>query len=131
MKANPAPHPAVKKLGKKVVLEYDKQATENAATPGMAAQKDEDPAISRARTAYATGNQRLFAGDAAGAIKAYKQALAQYSGYVGGYRGLGLAYLQSGDKANALQALKSYVAAVPAAKDVPLIKKRIARLQAP
>ena len=54
-----------------------------------------------------------------------------YPGYVGGYRGLGLAYAQLGDKARALQALKTYVAAVPGAKDVPLLKKRIARLESP
>ena len=50
-------------------------------------------------------------------------------GYVGGYRGLGLAHAQRGDTASALEALRTYVAAAPHARDVALIKKRIARLQ--
>jgi len=53
-----------------------------------------------------------------------------YPGYVGGYRGLGLAYAQRGDTQKSLEALTTYVTTVPNAKDVPLLKKRIARLQA-
>jgi regulator of sirC expression with transglutaminase-like and TPR domain len=48
---------------------------------------------------------------------------------VGGYRGLGLAYAQAGDSARALSALRTYVTAVPNARDAALIRKRIARLQ--
>ena len=62
------------------------------------------------------------------AITAYKQALAVYPGYVAGYRGLGLAYAQSGDREAALKAFKTYVGLVPNAKDAALIGKRIARL---
>jgi hypothetical protein len=112
--------------GKQVVLEYDTQARE--AKPMVTAPKDEQAAISRARTSYAAGNTRLFAGDADGAIRNYRQALAYYPGYVAGYRGLGLAYAQKGDKANALKALRTYVATVPNAKDAPLIRKRIQML---
>ena len=62
--------PIAKKIaGKKLVLEYDKQAAETVAQPGLSAQNGEDPAIARARVAYTSGNQRLFAGDADGAIK--------------------------------------------------------------
>ena len=75
------------------------------------------------------GNQRLFAGDLNGAIQAYYQALDFYPGYVGGYRGLGLAYAQMGVNVRAIEALKTYVEAAPSARDVDLIKKRIARLQ--
>jgi len=82
-----------------------------------------------ARAAYVLGNQKLFAGDAKGAIAAYREALDRYPGYVGGYRGLGLAYALVGDKASALSALQSYVTAAPHARDVALIKKRISRLQ--
>ena len=112
--------------GKKVVVEYIDHGSD---APGLVAQDDEDPAIARARAAYLGGNRKLFAGDVAGAIAAYQESLALYPGYVGGYRGLGLAYAQRGDRENALAALQTYVTTVPSAKDVGLIKKRIARLQ--
>ena len=80
-----------------------------------------------ARAAYATGNQKLFAGDPNGAIVAYRQVIAM--GSASGYRGLGLAYAQQGDKQNAIAAFKKYVQMSPTAKDVGLIKKRIAALQ--
>jgi regulator of sirC expression with transglutaminase-like and TPR domain len=97
--------------------------------PGLVAHEAEDPAIGLARTAYLRGNQQLFDGDASAAIRAYRQCLSLYPGYVGGYRGLGLAYAQLGDNQNALEAFKMYVETVPGAKDIALIKKRIARLQ--
>jgi hypothetical protein len=112
--------------GKKVVLEYDTpthEAPKTALTP-----EEDSAAIARARASYAAGNKRLFAGDAAGAVRAYQQALAAYPGYVAGYRGLGLAYAQQGDKAKALQAFHTYLSSVPGAKDAPLIRKRISAL---
>lgn len=129
--AHPAPPKRVAAArtlgGKKVVLEYD---TAPKATPKQPAKKGDDSAsIASARNAYLSGNRRLFAGDAEGAIRLYRQALAIYPGYVAGYRGLGLAYAQKGDKANALRAFRTYIRAVPAAKDVPLIRKRVAALQ--
>src|SRR5207302_1648570 len=96
--------------------------------PGLVAQTTEDPAIGRARSAYISGNQKLFAGDAESAIQAYRQSLSLYPGYIGGYRGLGLAYAQLGDSQKALEAFKTYMTAVPNAKDIALIRKRIARL---
>jgi len=111
--------------GKQVVLEYDTPARE---TPKTVARNDA-AAIGAARISYSSGNHRLFKGDADGAIRNYRQALAIYPGYVAGYRGLGLAYAQKGDTANALKALRTYVRAVPNAKDAALIKKRIAILQ--
>ena len=92
---------------------------------------DCDRLIAKARASYATGNQRLFAGDPAGAIRAYRESLNDYSGYVAAYRGLGLAYTQQGEKTRALQAFRTYVGLVPNARDVELIKKRIASLQIP
>ncbi len=106
---------------KKLVLEYD-----HPTAPAEPA--NDDAAVARARGAYTSGNQRLFAGDPDGALHFYRQALAFYPGYVAGYRGLGLAFAQQGDKVNALKALRTYVAAVPNAKDVALINARIARL---
>jgi len=127
--ANASTSTAVKKNelgGKQVVLESDAQATAN---QPAAAPASEQGAIKKARAAYSAGNQKLFAGDPAGAIKFYRQALAYYPGYVAGYRGLGLAYERQGDKTNALKALRMYVSSVPSAKDTPLIRKRIASLQ--
>jgi len=120
--APPKHHPTIG--GKKVVLEYD-TPTHEAPKP---APEEDGAAVARARTSYAAGNKRLFAGDAAGAVQAYQQALAAYPGYVAGYRGLGLAYTQQGNKAKALQAFHTYLSSVPGAKDAPLIKKRITAL---
>ncbi|HEY5928290.1 MAG TPA: tetratricopeptide repeat protein [Kofleriaceae bacterium] len=113
--------------GKQVVLEYDTQAREG--KPIANAGKDDQAAINKARTSYAAGNTRLFAGDADGAIKNYKQALGYYPGYVAAYRGLGLAYAQKGENANAVRALRTYVGSAPGAKDAPLIRKRIQTLK--
>lgn len=120
----PAKKPLVAKRrisrGKKpVVVDYDKKPDP---TP------EQDEALTRARADYAAGNRHLFAGEAAAAIVAYRQALAAYPNYVAGYRGLGLAFAQQGDKASALDAFKTYVKLAPTAKDVALIKKRIASL---
>jgi len=113
--------------GKKVIIDYQTRAGES--VPSLVAQDSEDPAVARARSAYLIGNEKLFAGDAAGAVEAYHEALGLYPGYVGGYRGLGLAYAQLGQTKQALDALKTYVTAAPMANDIALIKKRIARLQ--
>jgi len=126
--ATAAANRTVKRFGgKKIVVEYNERPSEVA--PGLVAQEAEDPAIGRARSAYVSGNKKLFAGDVAGAIVAYHMSLDLYPGYVGGYRGLGLAYAQLGDSQKALEALTTYLATVPNARDAPLIKKRIARLQ--
>jgi hypothetical protein len=124
--SRPTRHAAPTIRGKRIVLEYDSQARE--AKPIVNAPKNDQAAIGRARTSYAAGNTRLFAGDADGAIRNYRQALAYYPGYIAGYRGLGLAYAQKGDKTNAIRALRTYLSAVPRAKDAPLIRKRIQML---
>ncbi|MEO8698927.1 MAG: hypothetical protein ABI867_02755 [Kofleriaceae bacterium] len=85
------------------------------------------PAVDRARLAYNAGNKQLFAGDTAGAISSYRQAI--NLGYTAGYRGLGLAHAQRGEKVPAIAALRTYVNSAPAARDVELIKKRIALLE--
>lgn len=114
--------------GKQVVLEDDNQARDAKVPAPTNLAKSDQNAITKARSAYTSGNQRLFAGDPEGAIKFYRQALAYYPAYVAGYRGLGLAYAQQGNKAQALQAFKTYVSSVPNAKDAALIRKRIASL---
>jgi tetratricopeptide (TPR) repeat protein len=123
-----ASHRGGKKPARRLVVDYTAQPDEPA-PPSLIAQSAEDPAIGRARNAYTTGNQQLFVGDLDGAVRAYREALEIYPGYVGGYRGLGLAYQQLGDTADALAAFRTYVVAVPKARDIALIKKRITHLQ--
>jgi hypothetical protein len=118
-----------KRAAIKPIVEYNDRGLSGSEVPGIIALGSEDPAITQARAAYVSGNQRLFVGDIEGAITAYRKALAVYPGYVGGYRGLGLAYAQRGDTDKALDAFQTYVTTAPSAKDVALIKKRIARLQ--
>ena len=126
-----APHRHNRHLlgGKKVVLEYDPKPADPkpASTEPRPAKRPGQ--VARARKAYHHGNQRLFSGDDAGAIAAYREALRIYPGYVAGYRGLGLAYEEKGDKRQALEALRTYVRTVPNAKDVGLIQKRIEHLE--
>jgi hypothetical protein len=124
--ARPSPPPEPTLGGQKVVLEYDHGPTATTAAPTQAGNTE---AVSTARAEYLDGNQKLFAGDTRGAIAAFKAALANYPGYVAGYRGLGLAYDQAGDTADALKALQTYVSTVPDARDVPILKKRIQSLQ--
>jgi hypothetical protein len=104
---------------KDVVLEYDGRAAKNGAPAS------EQAAISKARASYATGTQRLNAGDYDGALDNYRRALSSYPGYIGAYRGMGLAYDRKGDKSNALKALRMYVSVVPSANDVAALRKRI------
>ncbi len=122
--ARPAKRPARRRFSrstKRVVVDYDRQRD-----PSSADSPDE--ALAKARAAYAAGNQHLFAGEADAAIASYRQALEDYPGYVAGYRGLGLAYAQAKNRPAAVDAFKHYVKLAPTARDVPLIKKRIANL---
>ena len=83
-----------------------------------------------ARAAYDAGNKRLYAGDAAGAIAQFKDALEAVPGFAAAHRGIGLAYSLQGDKARAVGSFKTYLAASPGAKDTKKIQERIAALQA-
>ncbi|HEX4450935.1 MAG TPA: tetratricopeptide repeat protein [Kofleriaceae bacterium] len=104
---------------KPVVVDYDKKPSSS---------PDADEALAQARAAYAIGNQHLFAGEGREAVAAYRNALSIYPSYAAGYRGLGLAFAQQGDKPSAIAAFKTYVKLAPAAKDVELIQKRIRNL---
>ena len=95
-------------------------ATHN--TPGAPAPRG-DP-----RGPYERGNALLFAGDAAGAIAAYREAVRDAPMDPIGYRGLGLAYEQQGETAAALRALRKYLKLAPDATDRPHISRRIERL---
>ena len=80
------------------------------------------------RPTYERGNAALFAGDIAGAITAYKEAVHDDPFDPIGYRGLGLAYEQKGDTTAALRALKKYLKLAPGAADRAIISRRIERL---
>jgi tetratricopeptide (TPR) repeat protein len=129
---NAAPRPRGKTLGgRKVVLEYDPKPTAPEAPSASAPiPAGENPdTVARAREAYHRGNQKLFTGDYNGAIALYRQSLKIYPGYVAGYRGLGLAYSEEGNGPEALAAFKKYIATVPNARDVPLIRKHMERFE--
>jgi hypothetical protein len=81
-----------------------------------------------ARATYQKGNALLFAGDAAGAVSAYKKAVELAPKDPIGYRGLGLAYEQQGATKPAIRALRKYLKLAPGAADREIISRRIARL---
>jgi outer membrane biosynthesis protein TonB len=102
-------------------------ATTRDRTTADDASPDDGTRSERARAAYKVGNEALFAGDTSGAIRAYRESASL--GYAAGYRGLGLAYAQAGDRANAREALETYLKRSPNARDADLIRKRIAALK--
>ncbi len=103
-------------------------AIETGSTPDPVTGGGGDPEKSaKAQAAYKTGNQKLYAGDANGAIIAYRQVIAM--GSASGYRGLGLSYAQQGDTANAIAAFKKYLQMSPKAADAAVIKRRLTALQ--
>ncbi len=100
-----------------------------------AAPEREDPAVSesermaRARDAYREGNERLFSGDAAGAITAYEEAVRLNPKDAAGYRGLGLASAQLGSAPKPARYLRAYLKHAPNADDRAIITSRISLLQ--
>jgi tetratricopeptide (TPR) repeat protein len=81
-----------------------------------------------ARATYERGNALLFAGDAAGAVAAYRKAVELAPADPIGYRGLGLAYEQQGQAPAAIRALRKYLKLAPGAADREIISRRIERL---
>ena len=97
-------------------------AAKRTPTPSAPAERG-DP-----RPPYERGNALLFAGDAAGAIAAYREAVNDAPTDPIGYRGLGLAYEQKGETASAIRALHKYLKLAPRAADRTIISRRIDRL---
>ena len=97
-------------------------AAQRATTPSARPERG-DP-----RPPYERGNALLFAGDAAGAIAAYREAVHDAPTDPIGYRGLGLAYEQKGETASAIRALHKYLKLAPRAADRTIISRRIDRL---
>jgi hypothetical protein len=80
------------------------------------------------RPSYERGTSHLFAGDEAGAIAAFRDAVHKAPHDPIGYRGLGLAYEQKGDTTAAVRALRQYLKLAPSAPDRAIIARRIDRL---
>jgi regulator of sirC expression with transglutaminase-like and TPR domain len=81
-----------------------------------------------ARDAYTRGNTQLYQGHGEEAISAFKESLRLDSHNPAAMRGLGLAYGQVGNGAQAVQYLKRYLKASPTATDRALVEKRIEQL---
>jgi Tetratricopeptide repeat len=120
--------PAPRTVRRPAALEAS-QRDELRAELAAAAAIDAEPAVAQARTAYASGNELLFDGNFTAAIDAYRRAVGHAPKYAAGYRGLGLAYAQQGNSAAAVKAFRTYLTLAPQARDVALIKRRIAALQ--
>jgi len=82
-----------------------------------------------ANDAYQRGNAKLFKGNTTDAIKEFNEALRLNPRDPAIHRGLGLAYAQSGNSAEAIKHLKSYLKAAPKANDKAMVEKRIDQLQ--
>lgn len=84
----------------------------------------------KANEAYQRGNAKLFQGNTADAITEFNQALRLNPKDPAIHRGLGLAYAQSGNSAEAVKHLKAYLKAAPKANDRAMVEKRIDQLRA-
>ena len=67
----------------------------------------------------------MLAGDPRAAIAAYEEAVRLAPKDPAGYRGLGLAYAQSGARTEAVRFLRLYLKLAPTAPDRELVSKRI------
>jgi Flp pilus assembly protein TadD len=90
---------------------------------------DDSDKMARARDAYREGNERLFHGDAAGAITSYEEMMRLNPKDPGGYRGMGLASAQLGKRTEAVRYLRAYLKHAPNADDRGIIIGRISLLQ--
>jgi hypothetical protein len=99
------------------------------ASDRTASETDESDKMARARDAHGEGNERLFSGDAAGAITAYEEMVRLNPKDPAGYRGLGLASAQLGKRTEAVRYLRAYLKHAPNAEDRGIIISRISLLQ--
>ncbi len=108
----PAPKPAVAK-----------PVAEKPAAPSPEVREKE------AEEAYQRGNAKLKEGALREAIAAFNDALKLNPRSAASHRGLGMAYAQAGNAAQAVKHLKAYLKSSPNAPDRALIEHRIAQLQ--
>src|SRR4029079_13367732 len=94
-----------------------------------AATSNDSDKMARARDAYREGNERLFQGDAAGAITAYEEMVRLNPKDPAGYRGLGLASAQLGKRTEAVRYLRAYLKQAPNADDRRIIIHRVSIMQ--
>jgi len=129
-----SPKPAVEKpVAEKVKAPSEPAAPSPEKKQAEAAAPVAQPATNRTREAaeaYQRGNAKLLNGALPEAIAAFSEALKLNPKDAQSQRGLGMAYAQSGDAAQAVRHFKLYLKASPSAPDRALIEKRIAQLGA-
>ena len=72
--------------------------------------------------------EQYLAGNFDAAASLYKQALASNRSYAPAHKGLGFLYQRTGNKAKAIESLRTYLKLVPSAKDADSVKKRLEQL---
>ena len=100
-------------------------------TPAQAAAPAAKPGTNKAQEAaeaYQRGNAKLLSGAPVEAVLAFSDALKLNPKDVQSQRGLGMAYAQAGNAAQAVRHYKLYLKASPNAPDRALIQKRIDQL---
>jgi len=125
-----APPPAAPAPERKVMVASAKHVAAASPEPGRRSGAPSEDDQRLAKEAYARGNAQLFQGKVDEAINSFKESLKLDSRNPAAQRGLGLAYVQAGNAAQAVVFLKRYLKASPTASDRPLIEKRIEQLSA-
>jgi phage FluMu protein Com len=130
--AAPAPTAPAPAPERKVMVASAKHvaAATPSAEPARRAGASSEEAQRLAKEAYARGNAQLFQGKVDEAIASFKESLKHDARNPATQRGLGLAYVQAGNAAQAVVFLKRYLKASPTASDRALIEKRIEQLSA-
>jgi Flp pilus assembly protein TadD len=127
-----APKPAVEKPVTEKVRTASEPATpkpeKKLAEVAPPAAKPAGNKAQEAAEAYQRGNAKLLSGALPEAIAAFSEAVKLNPKDAQSQRGLGLAYAQSGNAAQAVRHLRLYLKASPNAPDRALMEKRIDQL---
>ncbi len=135
-RVSPKPVASPKPVVEKPVAEKVAAPSEPAAPPPEKKQAEAAPPVAKPATdktqeaaeAYQRGNARLLNGALPEAIAAFSESLKLNPKDPQSQRGLGMAYAQSGNAAQAVRHFKLYLKASPSAPDRALIEKRISQL---
>ena len=133
---SPKPVASPKPVVEKPVAEKVTAPSEPAAPPPEKKQAEATPPVARpaadktqeAAEAYQRGNAKLLNGALPEAIAAFSESLKLNPKDPQSLRGLGMAYAQSGNAAQAVRHFKIYLKVSPSAPDRALIEKRINQL---